>query len=296
MTFVIISSFFWIVTKFSNVYKFKNDFYINWTNIPKTIIVEDQERKISILISATGFEIILYKLFIKNIDLSIDKDVIYDKNIATVNINKKLFEIENQLFEKNVIEGVISKQISFNYSVLSKKKVPVFFDKKIKFRPGYLNEDEFNLIPDSIFVIGPTNIIDTLKRVKTILFEKNDVYKSINEVIELSLLDDLLFNQNEIKISSIIKKYSEKDFKIPIKILNLPDSIRLKLFPNYVTLKAIISLDRYNDISNNDFIITSNYKSLNLNLSSLSLVLTEYPKHVKNINWHPKTVNYLIRK
>ena len=296
MIFVIISSFFWIVTKFSNVYKFKNDFYINWTNIPKTIIVEDQEKKISILMSATGFEIILYKFFIKNIDLSIDKDVIYDKNIATVNINKKLFEIENQLFEKNEIEGVISKQISFNYSVLSKKKVPVFFDKKIKFRPGYLNEDEFNLIPDSIFVIGPTNIIDTLKSVKTILFEKNDVYKSINEVIELSLLDDLLFNQNEIKISSIIKKYSEKDFKIPIKILNLPDSIRLKLFPNYVTLKAIISLDRYNDISNNDFIITSNYKSLNSNLSSLSLLLREYPKDVKNINWYPKTVNYLIRK
>ena len=296
MTFVIISSFFWIVTKFSNVYKFKNDFYINWTNIPKTIIVEDQEKKISILMSATGFEIILYKFFIKNIDLSIDKDVIYDKNIATVNINKKLFEIENQLFEKNEIEGVISKQISFNYSVLSKKKVPVFFDKIIKFRPGYLNEDEFNLIPDSIFVIGPTNIIDTLKRVKTILFEKNDVYKSINEVIELSLLDDLLFNQNEIKISSIIKKYSEKDFKIPIKILNLPDSIRLKLFPNYVTLKAIISLDRYNEISNNDFIITSNYKSLNSNFTSLSLLLREYPKDVKNINWYPKTVNYLIRK
>ena len=296
MIFVIISSFFWIATKFSNVYKFKNDFYINWTNIPKTIIVEDQEKKISILMSATGFEIILYKFFIKNIDLSIDKDVIYDKNIATVNINKKLFEIENQLFEKNEIEGVISKQISFNYSVLSKKKVPVFFDKKIKFRPGYLNEDEFNLIPDSIFVIGPTNIIDTLKRVKTILFEKNDVYKSINEVIELSLLDDLLFNQNEIKISSIIKKYSEKDFKIPIKILNLPDSIRLKLFPDYVTLKAIISLDRYNEISSNDFIITSNYQLLNSNFTSLSLLLTEYPKDVKNINWYPKTVNYLIRR
>ena len=296
MTFVIISSFFWIVTKFSNVYKFKNDFYINWTNIPKTIIVEDQEKKISILMSATGFEIILYKFFIKNIDLSIDKDVIYDKNIGTVNINKKLFEIENQLFEKNEIEVVISKQISFNYSVLSKKKVPVFFDKKIKFRPGYLNEDEFNLIPDSIFVIGPTNIIDTLKRVKTILFEKNDVYKPFNEVVELSLLDDLLFNQNEIKISSIIKKYSEKDFKIPIKILNLPDSIRLKLFPNYVTLKAIISLDRYNEISNNDFMITSNYKSLNSNFTSLSLLLREYPKDVKNINWYPKTVNYLIRK
>jgi len=35
---------------------------------------------------------------------------------------------------------------------------------------------------------------------------------------------------------------------------------------------------------------------LNPNYSSLSLFLTEYPGNVKNINWHPKTVNYLIRK
>ena len=73
-------------------------------------------------------------------------------------------------------------------------------------------------------------------------------------------------------------------------------SIKLKLFPNYVTLKAIISLDNYNNIINDDFIITTNYKLLNSNFSNLSLLLAKYPKEVKNINWHPKTVNYLMRK
>ena len=166
--FLIISCFFWIVTKFSNNYKFKNDFYINWIKIPETIVIEDQQKKISILLSASGFEILLYKFFKDNIDLSLDKDVTYNNNIAQVNINKKIYEIENQLFENNKIEDLISKQISFNYSILSKKKVPVFFDKNISFRPGYLNEDQFNIIPDSVIVIGPKRIIDTLKRVKTI--------------------------------------------------------------------------------------------------------------------------------
>ena len=164
--FLIISCFIWIVTKFSNNYKFKNDFYINWINIPETIVIDDQQKKISILLSASGFEILLYKFFNNNIDLSLDKDVNYNNNKAQVNINKKLYEIESQLFENNKIEDLISKQISFNYSILSKKKVPVFFDKKISFRPGYLNKDEFNLIPDSILVIGPNSIIDTLKRIR----------------------------------------------------------------------------------------------------------------------------------
>ena len=294
--FLIISCFFWIVTKFSNTYKIKNDFYINWINIPETIVLDDQQKKISILLSASGFEILLYKFFKDNIDLSLDKDVTYNNNIAQVNINKKMYEIENQLFENNKIEDLISKQISFKYSILSRKKVPVFFDENISFRPGYLNEDEFNIIPDSIIVIGPMHIIDTLKRVKTILYKKNDVYRSINEEIELLKLDNLFYNKNQVIISSIVKKYSEKEFKIPIRILNLPDSIKLKLFPNYVTLKAIISLDNYNNIISDDFIITTNYKLLNSNFSNLSLLLAKYPKEVKNINWYPKTVNYLIRK
>ena len=120
--FLIISCFFWIVTKFSNTYKIKNDFYINWINIPETIVIDDQQKKISILLSASGFEILLYKFFKDNIDLSLDKDVTYNNNIAQVNINKKMYEIENQLFENNKIEDLISKQISFKYSILSRKK------------------------------------------------------------------------------------------------------------------------------------------------------------------------------
>ena len=294
--FVIISSFFWIVTKFSNIYKFENEFYIKWTNIPETIIIDKAQKKISVLFSASGFEILIYKIFVANIEISLDKDVFFENNIGRIDVNKKILEIENQLFENNKIENLITKEISFNYSALSKKKVPVFLEKKINFRAGYLNVNDFNLIPDSIFIIGPNNIIDTLKSVKTIRFERNDVYKTINEEIELLLIDDLSFSKNEIKISSIVKKYSEKEFKIPIKIINLPDSIKLKLFPNYITLKAIVNLDHFNDIIDDDFEIIANYKLLNTNFSSLSLFLNEYPKDVKNINWYPKTVNYLIRK
>jgi len=294
--FVVISSFFWIVTKFSNIYKFKNDFDINWINIPEKIIVDNEQKKISLLFSASGFEILLYKFFNSKIKISLDKDVVYENNLASVNINNKLYEIENQLFDNNIIEDIISKKISFNYSILSRKKVPVLFDKNISFRPGYLNEEDFILNPDSIFVLGPDNIIDTLKNVKTYPFERNDIYKSIDEKIKLLLLDDLSYSEDQIRLSSVVKKYSEKEFNIPVRIINLPDSIRLKLFPNQVKLKAIISLDHFNDIIEDNFKIIANYKLLNPNYSSLSLFLTEYPGNVKNINWHPKTVNYLIRK
>ena len=296
LIFIVVSSFFWIVTKFSNIYKFQNDFDINWTNVPETIIVENEQNKISLLFSASGFEILLYKFFNNKIEISLDKDVVYENNIALVNINNKIYEIEKQLFDNNIIEDLISKKITFNYSTLSSKKVPVLVDKKINFRPGYLNENKFYIYPDSIVVVGPDNIIDTLKNVKTYLFERNDIYKSIDEKIKLLLLDNLSYSENQIKLSSIVKKYSEKEFKIPIKIINLPDSIRLKLFPNHVTLKAIISLDDFNDIIDDNFKIIVNYKLLKSNYSSLSLFLTEYPGNVKNINWYPKTVNYLIRK
>ena len=142
LLFVFVSSFIWVITKFSNIYKLNNEFGVEWINIPDTISVNNQQKKISILFSASGFEMILYKIFKKNIQISIDRDVLYKENNGIVNIESKISELENQLYEKNIIEDVISKKISFNYSVLERKKVPVLLDKKISFRPGYLNENE----------------------------------------------------------------------------------------------------------------------------------------------------------
>ena len=191
---------------------------------------------------------------------------------------------------------LFQKKISFNYSVLERKKVPVLLDKKISFRPGYLNENDFFLFPDSIFVTGPIKNIDTLNYVITEKFIKKDIYKSVDEEIKLLFINNVKYSTNQIKLSSILKRYSEKEFKIPVKIINLPDSIKLKIFPNYIKLKAIVSLDDYNDILEDDFVITADYKFLNKKFSSLSLFLVEYPIKVKNVNWQPKTVNYLIRK
>ena len=169
-------------------------------------------------------------------------------------------------------------------------------DKKISFRPGYLNENDFFLFPDSVFVTGPIKNIDTLNYVITEKFIKKDIYKSVDEEIKLLFINNVKYSTNQIKLSSIVKRYSEKEFKIPVKIINLPDSIKLKIFPNYIKLKAVVSLDNYNDILEDDFVITADYKFLNKKFSSLSLFLVEYPIKVKNVNWQPKTVNYLIRK
>ena len=122
LIFIIVSSFFWTITKFSNIYKFKNDFDINWTNVPEKIIVKNEQKKISLLFSASGFEILLYKFFKNKIKISLDKDVVYENNIALVNINNKIFEIEKQLFDNNIIEDLISKKISFNYSTFIERE------------------------------------------------------------------------------------------------------------------------------------------------------------------------------
>ncbi len=294
--FVLISSFFWLVTKFSNTYKFKNDFDILWINIPDTISVKNKSDKLSLLFSATGFEIILYKFFKKNIKISIDTDVLYKNGIGNLDLENKIFEIERQLYEKNRIDEIISKNITFYFSILSRKKVLVLLNERIKFRPGFLNDYEWSLNPDSILISGPFEIIDTLKNVHTEFYERSDVYKSIDDKIKLLLNKDIKYSSNEVQLNGLVSKYSEKEFTVPIKIINLPDSVRLKLFPNYVKLKAIISLKNFNKVSEDNFEIIADYKFLNQKYSSLSLFLIKYPNRVKNINWQPKMVNYLIRK
>ena len=112
LLFVFVSSFIWVITKFSNIYKLNNEFGVEWINIPDTISVNNQQKKISILFSASGFEMILYKIFKKNIQISIDRDVLYKENNGINTFNKSLREIVYI-----VKRGDSLSRISYKYGV-----------------------------------------------------------------------------------------------------------------------------------------------------------------------------------
>ena len=107
----------------------------------------------------------------------------------------------------------------------------------------------------------------------------------------------LQYEQKRVKLQWTVLRYSEKQLDIPIEVINLPQCVRVRLFPPAVKVTATLPLDKINTVLPSDFKMVVDYHEIiKTQASSLELLLLEQPSLVKKLTWEPKTVNYLIRK
>ena len=71
--FFALSSFFWIITKLSNSFSSSVNFEVKFVNVPKLVIL-DPNINVSIKtdITASGFQLLIYHYFKKNIRVTLD--------------------------------------------------------------------------------------------------------------------------------------------------------------------------------------------------------------------------------
>ena len=294
--FVLLSFIFWFSTKLSNTYQIEQSFSIHWNNIPKGIVLNHDSSELGLSITASGIEILWYRLFKNKINLVLNKNIFIGKE-AFVSIDNERFNIQQQLFDNTILNQITTPVIKITYARLGVKKVKITSEPILKFRAGYLSDSPLTISPDSLLVRGSQDVLDTLTIVKTVSFIMEDVFESFQKVIALENLTNLQFDIQEVNIKQEVSRYSEKQFILPIEIINIPKSVKVKLFPPTGTLKATMPLTLLNGFNARDFMLVVDYELILKNeLTHLPIRLVKQPSQVKKVIWEPKTVNYLIRK
>ena len=294
--FILLSFIFWFSTKLSNTYQIEQSFSIHWNNIPKGIVLNHDSSELVLSITASGIEILWYRLFKNKINLVLNKNIFIGKE-AFVSIDNERFNIQQQLFDNTILNQITTSVIKITYARLGVKKVKITSDPILKFRAGYLSDSPLTISPDSLLVRGSQDVLDTLTIVKTVSFIMENVFESFQKVIALENLTNLQFDIQEVNINQEVSRYSEKQFILPIEIINIPKSVKVKLFPPTGTLKATMPLTLLNGFNARDFMLVVDYELILKNeLTHLPIRLVKQPSQVKKVIWEPKTVNYLIRK
>ena len=294
--FILLSFIFWFSTKLSNTYQIEQSFSIHWNNIPKGIVLNHDSSELVLSITASGIEILWYRLFKNKINLVLNKNIFIGKE-AFVSIDNERFNIQQQLFDNTILNQITTPVIKITYARLGVKKVKITSDPILKFRAGYLSDSPLKISPDSLLVRGSQDVLDTLTIVKTVSFIMENVFESFQKVIALENLTNLQFDIQEVNIKQEVSRYSEKQFILPIEIINIPKSVKVKLFPPTGTLKATMPLTLLNGFNARDFMLVVDYELILKNeLTHLPIRLVKQPSQVKKVIWEPKTVNYLIRK
>lgn len=289
-----------ILTKLSNVYT--NTIALDTVpeNIPEAVIVlNDSTHKLKVTLSTHGFKWWQYYMdppvlsidFVNDVNKT-DSEFIWNRANGTPNINAQ--------FDKSVIiKSINPDTLKFPYDVNGIKMVPIKANAILDFSSGYDVLDQVRTQPDSVKLIGPASILDTINFIETDVLKLTDVRSSIKTTLALkvdAINPKVEFSLQEVSLEANVEKFTEGTVKIPVHIINVPKGTTLKYFPKYISVSYYTSLKAFNNIADNDFKVVCDYKKLADNNTFLIPKLVKQPDSVKSTRLHQQKIEFIITK
>lgn len=287
-----------ILTKLSKTYTNTITFEVEKRNIPETdVIISDSTPSLNISLKTQGFNFLKYYFNSPKIALDFSANINRTDSIYIWNNHTAFPDIIAQ-FDKDIeIINVNPDTLRFRYDVNDKKKVPIVLNTDVKFKLGYDLLDNYSIQPDSIKIIGPKSILSEIEKIETDTLRLNEVYSDINKSVKIKLQnnqDVLRYTPEEVIISAKVEKFTEGHLKVPVEVINIPDSIRIKYFPKIVTVSYYTSLTNYKSVKTTDFKIECDFNEIRNNQSYLLPKIVKVPAEVRNVKINLKQIEFII--
>ena len=294
--FLLLSFTFWTSTKLSNTYIVEESFSIIWTNIPNGIIPSSKNQQMNVSISASGIEILIYRLINKSINISLSQ-ADFSREKGLIDLRGQEFFIKKQFFENTKLNILNPLFLEFKFSRLEEKVFTVVPQIEINLRAGYLIDSSLKVTPDSILVRGPKSILDTLNSIQSESIIADDLYENFRKKVSLRSIPEIQLSESKVTVEVAVSRYTEKVFLLNVEVINLPLGARVKLFPPKAKVRVTLPLSVLRTIKTSDFNLVVDYNNIFKDAEKkLDLIMIRRPSSVKKVILEPKKVNYLIRK
>ena len=299
VTFLMLALLFSLLTKLSSNYTKSISFQLNPINVPEDIvIINDSLQKIDIVVTTFGFR--LFKYYFNKPEIDIDfSNLEATKSQYIWTTQRERQQIVSQFNPKDDIGIINPDTILFSYSKNGVKMIPIILNQDITFSAGYNLYEDLKIMPDSIKVIGPKSIIDTIKMVQTEIAILEDVNKNISQSIKLKLPklnSNIIFSDSEVMVKGKVERFTEGSVDVPVNIINVPEDIKLNYYPKTIPVIFSTTLDKYKLINSGSFLVECDFNEIKKDNSYLTPKIKRTPETVKYVRLDVKRVEFILVK
>lgn len=278
---------------------------VTYVNLPADKVLTNKlPKNLSIRVNGNGFTLLNYMLKPK------PKSIRFD--VSSFSLNKLPGENEDAFFTltryanqkltdhfNNELEilQISPDTLKFYFSERTSRIVPVRFNAEVETSRLYMIIGSVQFTPDSVQVSGPASVIDTISGIQTQKVVLSEVEDSIRQQVPLQSIPQVIVKPDNVQVQIPVDKYTTKNIQVPIDLLNVPDSLSMKIFPSTVPVSFKVAVSQYDLVTPEDFRITVDYSGIEESISSqLRLKLERYPEYIQSPVLRKKTVEYLIEK
>lgn len=300
---MLVSAFIWLVIKLSSNFTSAVTYEVDYQNIPVgQILVKTSDSIITVGLDANGFDLVSYHLFRKKPRVSIDLSGV---NIRSENNLNKGFlltsgltrKLARQIGSHNELLFITPDSLKFVFLTEHRRKVPVHPAVQYRLRPQHMLYDTIRAMPDSIWIYGPGEIVDTISAVKTLSRNFPDLSESLHVSLPLHKPSGLplTYSDDMVEVILNVEKFTEKTFSLPINVVCNNSAYSLRTFPETVKVHCLVALKDYKRVDPAMFEASVYCDPEDLpSTSKLRVMLTQFPSFVKISRIEPERVEYIL--
>lgn len=303
--FLLISIAFWFLNVLNNQFTANIYYPVRFSNLPENkTLFQDAPESFTLKVKAHGFHLLGYQmstvvtpLVIDLSDFEIDQ-ALENSDIFILSTKQLLNTFSEQLSTDITLLEITPEQLILDFSPVDGKKVPVKAKVVYEISNQFLVK-RIRTEPDSVLVTGLPQILDTLQFVSTEDLSIGKIEKSISREGLLRSNPALKMNASEVKVFIEIEEYTEAVIKVPVEVTQVPDSLRLAIYPKEVDVHYRVALSDFGKIKPYQFRIVAPYSSYDHEINpnnKLRLILKKYPNSVYSPTIKPIQIDYILEK
>lgn len=291
--FLVLSFIFWYLNGLDNVIENTIRYPVRYINQPRDrVLTGDLPPRLEMQIRGPGYSILKLRLSGKRAPAIVDLSRLEYKEMPGSDQNSNLYILTSVLretFHKQLradfeIGRIYPDTLVFSFDKLVARMIPVFADVEVITDEDFFMRGDPVVIPDSVMVSGPESVIDTISFIRTRQRRFTGINQSFSRNIQLEGSRYYSVSERRVSVNIAVEQYTEAKIDLPVKVLNRPDSIDIKLFPDGVSVRLQVSVSDYKGIFESNIQAVTDVSSLNLETTDkLPVTIINVPAYAKSI-------------
>lgn len=296
LLFLLVTSFFWMSQKMSDDYQTQIQYEVDVAGLDNGLrITEPLSSPIVVTVHGTGSA--LWKEKRKNRQLQIPASMFHtlrsgSRILPTAEL-KSLLAAELPM--SLILDEISPDTISFSAGREVRKRLPVRLDGNVTNADRYI-VDELILDPDSVTVGLVGMAVDTLQQIFTEKFTIEADDDTSEFQLNLVPAEGSFLTENMVSLRVIASQYTEKSLSVPVRGINFPKGTLFRPFPARVNVMFLVGLDKFDVVSEDDFVVAVDYEGLADNDEKVEPVIVLQPDYARNVRLRPRMIEYMLEK
>ncbi|TNF25307.1 MAG: YbbR-like domain-containing protein [Bacteroidetes bacterium] len=303
---LLLSGLFWLLTSLSKEYVDKVELAVTYEGVPEDLLLANDPATMVVAdVKGFGFDLLWNWFNTRSLSLVIDAT---PSGLSTVNRAGQewhyfLTNVKNgrgpQMADEQIqLLHVEPDTVFLLFKPKHTKTVPVVLDATFAFRKQYGFGSEPVLQPDSVLIVGPKDMIDSVTFVRTENQTFEDLAESLTADVPLLKFpagSKVSADRVSVQLEVNVVEYTEGTVTVPVRVIDQEDA-SLQLFPQEVELRYLVPLPDFDKISASQFDVSATLTDEAIRNSRLEVVIEEHPSNVKQIRAFPPQVEFIIQK